>query len=52
MTLGQAVSELVRQGASRPVPTTERHGLTLIRLPEQTPGVTVASVEALLDDLP
>ena len=52
MTLGQAVSELVRRGAHRPVPTTERHGLTLIRLPEQTTPVTVASVDELLDDLP
>ena len=52
LTLGQAVSELVRRGASRPVPTTERHGLTLIRLPERTTPVTVAAVEELLDDLP
>ncbi|PYQ19684.1 MAG: hypothetical protein DMF81_21055 [Acidobacteria bacterium] len=52
MTLGQAVSELVRRGASRPVPTTERHGLTLIKLAEQTTPVTVASVDELLDDLP
>jgi len=52
MTLGQAVSELVRRGANRPVPTTERHGLTLIRLPERTTRVTAASVDELLDDLP
>ena len=47
-TLGQAVSELVRRGASRPIPTTERHGLTLIKLPEQTTPVTAASVDELL----
>jgi hypothetical protein len=52
MTLGQAVSELVRRGAHRPIPTTERHGLTLIRLPDQTTPVTMASVDELLDDLP
>jgi hypothetical protein len=52
MTLGQAVSELVRRGASRPVPTSERNGLTLIRLSERTTPVTVASVDELLDDLP
>jgi hypothetical protein len=52
MTLGQAVSELVRRGASRPLPTSERNGLTLIRLSEQTTPVTVASVDELLDDLP
>jgi hypothetical protein len=52
MTLGQAVSELVRRGANRPVPTTERHGLTLIRLPEKTTPVTVALVDEILDDVP
>lgn len=51
MTLGQAVSELVRRGAQRPLPTVERHGLTLIRLPEQTTRVTAASVDELLDDI-
>jgi hypothetical protein len=51
MTLGEAVSELVRRGASRPVPTTERNGLTLIRLSEQTTPVTAAAVDELLDDL-
>jgi hypothetical protein len=51
MTLGQAVSELVRRGASRPIPTSERNGLTLIRLSEQSTPVTAASVDELLDDL-
>jgi hypothetical protein len=51
MTLGQAVSELVRRGASRPIPTSERNGLILIRLSEQSTPVTAASVDELLDDL-
>ena len=50
MTLGQAVSELVRRGAYHAVPTTERHGLALMRLPERTTPVTVTSVNELLDD--
>ena len=50
-TLGRAVSELVRRAAERPLATTERHGLTLVRLPKRTTAVTAAAVEELLDDL-
>jgi len=52
ITLGQAVSELVRRGARRPVPTSERNGLVVVRLPEHTTPVTAASVDALLDQVP
>jgi hypothetical protein len=51
MTLGEAVSELVRRGASRPVPTSQRNGLTLIRLSERTTPVTAAAVGELLNRL-
>lgn len=52
VSLGQAVSELLRRGARPPVVTTERNGLAVMRLPEHTPRVTAAAVEALLDELP
>ncbi len=52
VSLGEAVSELVRRGAEVPVPTTDRQGLTVARLPDGTPRVTVAAVEELLEDLP
>lgn len=52
VSLGAAVSELVRSGAQRPVPTTERQGLTLVRLPVGSPRVTVGAVDELIEDLP
>jgi hypothetical protein len=52
VTLGAAVTELVRRGAQLPMPTTERHGLTVVRLPAGSARVTVAAVDALLDELP
>ena len=52
VSLGEAVTELVRRGAQVPMPTSERHGLTLVRLPAGSARVTVAAVDALLDELP
>jgi len=52
VTLGRAVSELVRRAAARPLPTSERHGLILVRLPETSRPVSTAVVEDLLDELP
>jgi hypothetical protein len=52
LTLGQAVSELVREGAQRPVLTTERNGLTLVRLPPGTPAVSVTLIDRLLEEVP
>jgi hypothetical protein len=52
VSLGEAVSELVRRGARLPVPTEERQGFTLVRLPPGSPRVTVAAVEELLEELP
>jgi hypothetical protein len=47
VSLGEAVSELVRRGARRAMPTMERNGFTVIRLPAGSPRVTVATVDAL-----
>jgi hypothetical protein len=52
VSLGEAVSELVRRGARLPVPTTERQGLTVVRLPKGSSRVTAASIDDLLEDVP
>ncbi len=52
LTLGQAVSELVRKAAERPLATEERTGLRVVRLSRRSPRVTAARVDALRDDLP
>jgi hypothetical protein len=52
LTLGQAVSELVRQAADRPLVTTERTGFKVARLGRRSPRVTAALVDKLRDDLP
>jgi hypothetical protein len=52
MSLGQAVSELVRQAAERPLVTEEKSGLHVVRLGRRSPKVTKALVDKLLEDLP
>jgi hypothetical protein len=52
LTLGQAVSELVRQAADRPLITEDRSGLHVLRLNRRSPKVTAALVDRLREDLP
>lgn len=52
LTLGQAVSELVRKAADRPVVTADRNGLRVLRLDPRSPGVTAARINQLRDELP
>jgi hypothetical protein len=52
MSLGEAVSELVRRGAQLPLATTERQGLTVVRLPKDSERVSAAAIEELLEELP
>jgi hypothetical protein len=52
LTLGEAVSELVRQAADRPLVTDARNGLRLVHLSRRSPKVTTALVDKLRDDLP
>jgi hypothetical protein len=52
LTLGQAVSELVRKAAERPLVTEERSGLHVLRLSRRSPKVTAARVAQLSEDLP
>jgi hypothetical protein len=52
LTLGQAVSDLVRKAAERPLLTEERSGLRVPRLDRRSPKVTAARVDRLREDLP
>ena len=52
LTLGQAVSELVRRAAERPLMTEERNGLRVLRLNRRSPKVTAARVDELREELP
>ena len=52
LTLGEAVSELVRQAADRPLVTDARNGLRVVNLSRRSPKVTTALVDKLRDDLP
>jgi diphthamide biosynthesis methyltransferase len=52
MSLGEAVSELVRRGAQVPVATTERQGLAVVRLPKDSERVSAAAIEDLLEEQP
>jgi hypothetical protein len=52
LTLGQAVSDLVRRAADRPLVTDVRNGLQVVHLSRRTSKVTAALVDELRDDLP
>jgi hypothetical protein len=52
LTLGQAVSELVRLAAERPLATEDRGGLRVVRLNRRSPKVTTALVDRLRDESP
>jgi uncharacterized protein YbbK (DUF523 family) len=52
ITLGQAVSELIRQAAERRLVTEDRNGLRVVRLTRRSPKVTTALVDRLREDLP
>jgi len=52
LTLGQAVSELVRQGAERPLVTEERSGLRVVRLGRRSPRVKASLIDTIREELP
>jgi hypothetical protein len=52
LTLGQAVSELVRKAVERPLVTDERSGLRVLHVSRPSPKVTAARVDELREDLP
>ena len=52
ISLGKAVSDLIRKGVRRPLATVDRNGLKVARLSEGSPAVTSEQVAKLLDELP
>lgn len=52
LTLGQAVSDLLRQAAERPLATAERSGLRVVRLGTRSPKVSSKLVDDLREELP
>lgn len=51
-SLGEAVTELVRRGARRPLETTDRNGFHVVRLSKDSPPVTAERVRKLQDEIP
>ena len=51
LTLGQAVSDLVRRAGERPLVTEARNGLHVVRLSQRSPKVTASQVDQLRDEL-
>lgn len=52
ITLGKAVSDLIRKGVRRPLVTVEGNGLKVARLAEGSPAIKSEQVVKLLDELP
>lgn len=52
LTLGQAVSELVRKAVERPLVTEKKGSLRVVRLNRGSPKVTAELVDRLRDELP
>ena len=47
LSLGKAVSDLVRRGLNAPTPSVEKDGLVLFRLPSDSPTVTTDDVRRI-----
>ena len=47
LSLGKAVSELVRRGLNAPTPSQERGGVIVFKLPAESPRVTTEHVRRL-----
>jgi hypothetical protein len=52
ISLGKAVSELVRKAARQPVMTEARGDFQIVTLPAGSPAVAASHVDDLLEDLP
>ena len=52
LTLGEAISDLVRRATERPLVTDLKSGLTVVRLPEHSPRVTSERVAKVADQWP
>lgn len=47
VSLGKAISDLVRRGLNAPTPSTEKNGLVVFLLPTDSPTVTTDDVRRL-----
>jgi hypothetical protein len=47
LSLGKAVSDLVRRGLNAPTPSEDRDGLVVFRLPPDSPRVTTDAVRRI-----
>jgi hypothetical protein len=52
VSLGKAVSDLVRKGAQRPLETEDRDGFQVAKLPTGSPVITSEQVAKLLEEIP
>ena len=50
LKLGQAVSELILRGSAERLPIKQEKGVWVFDLPSDTPRVTAAQVQGLLDE--
>jgi len=51
-SVGEVISDLVRQSLRRPVPPAERNGIPLLPVSREAAQVTLAEVNALRDEAP
>ena len=47
VSLGRSVSDLVRRGLDAPTPSVKKSGLTVFKLPADSPSVTTADVRRI-----
>ena len=52
LSLGEAVSELIRKAMEHPVVTEDRNGLRVLRLARRSPKISTSLVDHLRDDMP
>jgi hypothetical protein len=52
VTLGKAVSALIRKAVQQPVATIDRQGLKVVQLAADSPRVSSEHINKLLDELP
>jgi len=47
LSLGKALSDLVRRGLNAPTPSTEKNGVVVFQLPQDSPKVTTDDVRRI-----
>jgi hypothetical protein len=47
LSLGKAISDLVRRGLNAPTPSTDKNGLVVFQLPNDSPKVTTDDVRRI-----